>query len=380
MKIVADQNIPEVKHAFASHGDVELVNGRELSAEQLVNAEALVVRSVTRVNADLLQGSKIKFIGSATIGTDHVDLDYLQKNNIAFANAPGCNATSAAEYVIAAALHVAEIKQLVLPGMKVGVVGYGNVGSRVTKKLAAFGCEVAVYDPPRQQQYHDREYCSWNEIADCDIVTAHVPLTKSGDYPTYRMFDNAFFSTLKDQAIFINTSRGGAVDELALKQRIKSGRPINLVLDVWQNEPNIDLELLQETVIATPHIAGYSREGKFRGLQMVYQAACNFFDWRPVWAMEKILPVLDKELELAAVTGVQQTVHMLVQQAYSILDDDTALRKILSMPAAERSEYFDGLRKNYPVRREFFNYQFRQTNDNKTICDVAEGLGFTVLP
>jgi erythronate-4-phosphate dehydrogenase len=379
MKIVADQNIPEVKHAFASHGDVELVNGRDLSAQQLVNADALVVRSVTRVNADLLQNSRIKFVGSATIGTDHVDLDYLHKNNIAFANAPGCNATSAAEYVLAAALHVAELNSLLLPDLKVGVVGYGNVGSRVSKKFMALGCKVVVYDPPREQQYHDCEYCSWNEITECDIVTAHVPLTRGGDYPTYRMFDNAFFTALKEHAVFINTSRGGAVDEAALKQRMKSGRSVSLVLDVWQNEPDIDLALLQQTVIATPHIAGYSREGKFRGLQMVYQAACNFFHWQPVWAMEKILPVLDKELELAAVTDLQKSVHMLVQQAYSIIDDDKALRKILDMPVAERAEYFDGLRKNYPERREFFNYQFRQTGDNKVICNIAEGLGFSVL-
>jgi erythronate-4-phosphate dehydrogenase len=380
MKIVADQNIPEVRHAFASHGDVELVNGRTLSAVQLANADALIVRSVTRVDATLLQDSKIKFVGSATIGTDHVDLEYLQQNNIVFANAPGCNATSAAEYVIAAALHVAELEKLVLSDMKVGVVGYGNVGSRTAKKLQALGCDVIVYDPPREQQYHDREYCNWNDIKDCDMVTAHVPLTRNGDYPTFQMFDGDFFTTLKDDAIFINTSRGGAVDEVALKQRISSGRPISLVLDVWQNEPHIDLDLLRETVIATPHIAGYSREGKFRGLQMVYQAACDFFHWQPAWSMDKVLPVLDKELAVAPVTDLQMTLHGLIQQAYQITADDRALRKTLDMPDSARDDYFDGLRKNYPERREFFNYQIRRAADNEVICDMAEALGFKILP
>jgi len=379
MIIVADQNIPEVEHAFSYHGTVQLVNGRNLSSSQLVDADALIVRSVTKVNAELLENSRVKFVGSATIGMDHVDQEYLKRKNIFFTRAPGCNATSAAEYVVAAVLHVAKTNSITLSGVKVGVVGYGNVGSRTVQKLQALGCPVVVYDPPREHELHDREYVSWDEICACDIVSAHVPLTRDGVYPTYHMFNQDFFDALKTDAVFINTSRGSAVDETALKRRINSGKAISLVLDVWQNEPNIDLELLEQATIATPHIAGYSREGKFRGLQMIYDAACRFFQWEPVWSMQSILPVLNRELLLDQQVSTQLAIYELVKKVYDITLDDRDLRKLQNMPGNQRGDYFDGLRKNYPERREFFNYQIKETAKNKKLTAIAKGLGFTVL-
>ena len=379
MKIVADQNIPEVEHAFAVHGKVVLVDGRTLTPSQISDADALIVRSVTKVNAELLKHSKVKFVGSATIGMDHVDQDYLRKNNIFFTSAPGCNATSAAEYVVAAVLHVAERNNQDVASLKIGVVGNGNVGSRAVLKLEALGCTVCVYDPPREEEHHDREYVIWDEICNCDVISAHVPLTRSGLYPTHQMFNQDFFVRLKRGALFINTSRGSAVDEMALKSRIQKGAPINLVLDVWQNEPNIDLELLQHTIIGTPHIAGYSREGKFRGLQMIYDAACQFFSWERDWTMQKILPPLNKELTVNSDMAIQQAIHELVQSAYKITQDNYELRKLPGISEAERGNFFDGLRKNYPERREFFNYRIKQTSANENITAIAEGLGFTIL-
>jgi len=343
------------------------------------DADALIVRSVTKVNQDLLENSKVQFVGSATIGMDHVDQDYLAERNIRFSNAPGCNATSASEYVIAAVLYVAGRKKFTITGMKVGVVGNGNVGSRVIQKLEALGCDVCVYDPPRENGFHDRAYASWGEICACDIVTAHVPLTKTGKYPTHHMFNKAFFDVLKDGALFINTSRGSAVDEAALKIRIANDREIDLVLDVWQNEPTIDLDLMQHTLIATPHIAGYSREGKFRGLQMVYDAACHYFKIKPVWSMQQALPELGQKVELGAGPDKQQAIHKLVKTAYDITRDDHDLRKIVELPKERCGEYFDGLRKNYPVRREFFNYHIPTSKENGQLIKIAQGLGFTIL-
>lgn len=379
IKIIADRNIPQVDKAFAHIGEVQLVDGRQLSAEQLREAEILLVRSVTPVNRQLLQHSAIRFVGSATIGTDHVDLAYLQQQGIAFSNAPGCNAVSAAEYVVAAVLHFSHVRQVPIAGLQVGIVGYGNVGSRVATRLTALGCEALVYDPPRQQQYQDRDYVDWTRIQGADIVTAHVPLTKTGDYPTYQMFNHAFFVELKDDALFINTSRGAAVDEAALKQVLAEGKRLQLILDVWQGEPNIDLELMQQTVIATPHIAGYSAEGKHRGLEMIYRAACEFLKCEPQWSLADALPPYSFVIQPDLRQDDMSLVQALVKQAYDIEQDDRALRNVCELPEAERGVGFDGLRKNYPVRREFPYYRVSLPPARDKLASCLSQLGFSVI-
>lgn len=379
MKIIADQNIPQVEKAFAHIGELQLVDGRHLTAEQLRDAQILLVRSVTRVNRELLEHSAIQFVGSATIGTDHVDLAYLQQQGITFSNAPGCNAISAAEYVVAAVLHFTQMRQMQTADLKVGVVGFGNVGSRVVNRLAALGCELMVYDPPREQQYHDRDYTSWEQIQSADIVTAHVPLTKTGDYPTYHMFNEAFFAGLKDNALFINTSRGAAVDETALLQVKAGNKPLHLILDVWQHEPNIDLGLLQQTMIATPHIAGYSAEGKHRGLEMIYHAACQFLDIEPQWSLADALPPFSFVIEPDLALDDQSLLRRLVRMAYDIEEDDRAMRKLPEMEADQRGAWFDGLRKNYQVRREFPYYRIMLPPQRDNLASCLKQLGFTVL-
>lgn len=378
IKIIADRNIPQVDKAFAHIGELQLVDGRQLNATQLRDAQILLVRSVTRVNQQLLEHSAIKFVGSATIGTDHVDLNYLQQYGIAFSNAPGCNAISAAEYVVAAVLHFTHSRRIDTWGLKVGVVGYGNVGSRVVSRLTALGCELLVYDPPREQLFHDRDYVSWDQLQTADIVTAHVPLTKSGDYPTYRMFNAAFFSELKDDALFINTSRGAAVDESALKQ-VKANKPLNLILDVWQHEPHIDMALLPQTLIATPHIAGYSAEGKHRGLEMIYHAACQFLSVEPQWSLADALPPYSFVIEPNLIQDDMGLLCSLVRMAYDIEKDDHAMRQLLEMPAEQRGAWFDGLRKNYPVRREFAYHRVLLPPQRDTLSSCLSQLGFTVI-
>ena len=355
MLILADQNIPFAKQAFTHLGEVKTFVGRELSAKDVAQADVLLVRSVTKVNDSLLAGSKVKFIASATIGTDHVDLDNLQQQGISFANAPGSNATSAAEYVLAALLEVASQQKLVLDKLQVGIVGYGNVGSRVANLFEALGLQCQIYDPPRQQHFADRDYCDWQTICTCELVTAHVPLTHEGDYPTYRMFDATFFRGLKPGAVFINTARGEAVDEAALLQRLESSA-LHLVLDVWQNEPRINPQLVRQTLISTPHIAGYAYDGKLRGTEMIYQAACRYFSVKPQWSMQAELNEANTPLSVTQHQDLTQLLLPLVRQAYSITEDSDRLRMILNMDATQAAAHFDELRKHYPKRREFSHY------------------------
>ena len=370
MRILADQNIPFAKQAFAHFGDVSTFVGRELTAQDVRNAEILLVRSVTKVNAALLEASSVRFVASATIGTDHIDLKYLQQRNIAFANAPGSNATSAAEYVLAALLYFAQQQQVALAQFRFGIVGYGNVGSRVARLFRALGLQCEIYDPPRQQLVNDIDYCDWETICACDVITAHVPLTKTGEYPTHKMFNRDFFNSLKSGALFINTARGGAVDETALHERLQSNKTLHLVLDVWANEPRIDHDLLKATILGTPHIAGYAYDGKLRGTEMIYQAACKHFNAEPQWTMQSVLQDVRTCISPVVQGNWLATLHQLIKKAYDIEQDDSALRKILTMDSEQAAQHFDALRKNYPKRREFSHFDV----DAATLTEQQQSL------
>ena len=358
MKIVADANIPFVKDAFSSAGSVVTINGRDVTPEMVSDADVLLVRSVTEVDANLLEHSAVKFVGTATIGTDHVDLDYLERNHIGFSSAPGSNAISAAEYVVSSLLALAKAKTIQLSDKTVGIVGCGNVGFNVLTRLQALGMQCLVYDPPRALLYDDREYSAWNEVIQADIVSAHVPLTFSGDYPTYQMFDQSFFEQLKEQSVFINTARGRAVDETALLSVLQHRADLNLVLDVWRSEPNINIDLLNKAAIATSHIAGYSLDGKVRGTEMIYKAVCEFFDLKHSWP-KPVLPFADSytAMQFNDDQSDDQVIFQSVFNAYNVMEDDARLRKITKLEINQRGEYFDSLRKNYPIRREFSNYE-----------------------
>jgi erythronate-4-phosphate dehydrogenase len=236
-----------------------------------------------------------------------------------------------------------------------------------------------VYDPPRAQQYNDRDYVSWNEVIQADIVTAHVPLTFAGDYPTFQMFNTDFFQQLKAGAIFINTARGRAVDESSLLSVMQKRQDLNLVLDVWASEPDINIELMDRTAIATSHIAGYSLDGKVRGTQMIYQAVCEYFDLQPSWNIPP-LPFADSytAMQFDASQSEADIIHQCVSNAYDVLVDDASLRKIKTLEPHQRGAYFDTLRKNYPVRREFANYEVIVAQDRSQLVSSLKGLGFKV--
>jgi len=380
MRIIADENIPFVKDCFETIGDVVTLPGRAINREIVKNADCLLVRSITKVNEELLAGSGVKFVATATIGIEHIDIDYLNKNQIGFASAPGSNANSVAEYVVAGLLSVGNKKKITLAGESIAVIGVGNVGSRVVNKCTALGMKCVLNDPPLQRQTNDEKYRPIEEVFGCDIVTVHTPLTRAGTDKTYHLADDGFFSRLKDGCIFINSSRGGCVDTAALKKAITCGKLKAAIIDVWENEPKIDLELLRMVDISTPHIAGYSYDGKIAGMVMIYEAACRHFGLKPQKDAKDFLPVpAVPEIIIDETSGDEQKVlHETVRQVYVINRDDFNTREISMVPASERGGFFDGLRKAYPVRREFQNTKVILKGCNANLAKKLGGIGFEV--
>jgi len=380
MKIIADENIPFVAECFSSIGNVEAISGREMTSTIVSDADVLLVRSVTRVDTDLLAGSKVRFVGTATIGFDHIDVEYLSRNKIGFASAPGSNANSAAEYVITALLNIAKRHSIDLEGKSIGIIGVGNVGGRVAKKASALGMKLFLNDPPLQRQTGAPKYLPIGELFDCGFVTLHTPLTFEGEDKTFHLADDKFFKSLKKGCIFFNASRGGVVDSGALKAAIEESRLQATVLDVWENEPNIDVELLEMADIGTPHIAGYSLDGKISGMIMIYKAVCEYFGLEAEFEIEDFLPEpAVRQLRIDPNTDNEQAALAdAVQKIYNIREDDARLRRICKKPVEKRGEFFDSLRKNYPIRREFQNTRIVLESPCKSIEDKLAGIGFKI--
>jgi erythronate-4-phosphate dehydrogenase len=378
MKIIADANIPFVKECFSSIGEVTTIGGREITPWIVADADVLLVRSIAPVGVDLLAGSKVRFVGTATIGFDHIDLGFLEGNNIGFASAPGSNANSAAEYVIAGLLDIGQRYALDLESKSIGIIGVGNVGSKVARKCAAMGMDVYLNDPPLQRQTGDAKYLPLEKLYDCDFITFHTPLTFEGQDKTYHLADEKFFKSLKHRCVFVNASRGAVVDSEALKSAVKSGRLRAVILDVWENEPDIDIELLQMIDIGTPHIAGYSLDGKIAGMIMIYKAACEYFEIEPKFGIEDFLPEpAVSELKINPnITNDQDALLGAVQKIYRIDKDDARLRRVLDKPTEDRRKYFDSLRKNYHVRREFQNTSVILKDSGSKLAKKLVGIGF----
>jgi erythronate-4-phosphate dehydrogenase len=378
MKIIADENIPFVAKCFSSIGEVTVVPGRQITPRAVADAD--LVRSITCVDSNLLTGSKVRFVGTATIGFEHIDAEYLSKNNIGFASAPGSNANSVAEYLVAALLSVGKKYKIELEGKSIGIVGAGNVGSRVEKKSKALGMKVYLNDPPLQRQTGDPKYLPIEELYGCDFITLHTPLTFEGIDKTFHLADERFFKSLKTGCVFLNTARGGVVDTNALKAAIKSGKLGAVVLDVWENEPNIDTELLRIVDLSTPHIAGYSLDGKIAGMIMIYNATCEYFGIESKYSIEDFLPDPDvKQIELDAKSGSEQELlRQTVQQIYCINRNDFNTREIAMVAPDKRGKFFDDLRKDYPQRREFQNTQVVLKTGCESLVKKLSGIGFRI--
>jgi len=379
MQIIADENIPCVAKAFASLGDVTLLPGRGMQAEQVRAADVLLVRSVTRVDARLLAGSNVQFVGSATIGFDHIDRAYLQQQGIGFSTAPGSNATSAAEYVVSALLALAVQQGFDPAGRTVGIIGCGNVGSRVRQKLAALGMNCLVNDPPLQAQGGHDDFVDLDTVLRADVVTVHVPYTREGPYPTHHLVDAALLERLRPGAVFINTARGAVADNAALDVLLESRFDLSVVLDVWEGEPDISMSLLGKVQLGTPHIAGYSLDGKLRGTEMIYRAACEHFNRPLLWQVADDLPAgLSLDLRELRAAPLLAKLQAAVFACYDIRQDDASLREQLALPAADRPSRFDRLRKEYPVRREFPQSSIITGEPDGELARTLAALGFCV--
>ncbi|PVZ69486.1 4-phosphoerythronate dehydrogenase [Pelagibaculum spongiae] len=401
MRIVADENIPYVEHFFEAicyeKGSNEYGSqpsllaqseakpttlllrsaGRNMSPDLVTDADLLLVRSITQVNQALVAGSSLKFVGSATIGTDHIDQPYLAENNITFSNAPGCNADSVAEYVTAALIQLKQNTGWDWVGKTASVIGVGNVGSRVVQRLEALGLRVLKNDPPRQQKEQRQGTCddfvSLEQALNADLICLHTPLTTTGEHATEDLISRAQLAQIADGAVLLNAGRGPVINGPALmrhKDRLK------LILDVWPTEPEVNPELLASCFIATPHIAGYSLDGKVRGTAMLADAVFQQFDLgnAPQWPQLPGGGVLTPKPEQSPQDFLQQA----ILTSYQPLHDDQIMREALQQqPGAET---FDWLRKNYPVRREFraFYLNLPLGPQWQALAKVAAKLGFQI--
>ncbi|ENX62288.1 MULTISPECIES: 4-phosphoerythronate dehydrogenase [Acinetobacter] len=347
MKIIADENLAFTDYFFAEFAEIQHRAGRTLTHADVQDADALLVRSVTKVNHALIDQTKIKFVGSATIGTDHLDIQALEQQHIAWSNAAGCNAQAVAEYVITALLHL-DINLLEKnKAFTLAIVGLGNVGSRLAVMAQLLGWNVIGYDP--YVQLGGIENVSFTELLKrADAISIHVPLTLSGDFPTQHLFDTAALAAMKPSAVLINSARGPVIEQAALMADIITTQR-QVVLDVFEFEPEISEQLLDLLALATPHIAGYSLEGKARGTQMIYQAFCDKFSYEASKHFESQLPQVEQYF------GQQDLKVVLKQhltQIYDIAADDQQLRACVQGGKVEQTA-FDLLRKNYPLRREW---------------------------
>src|ERR1035438_4194040 len=352
MKIVADENIIFVDEAFSGLGDVHLYSGREITNALLKDADVLLVRSITEVNASLLDGTNIKFVGTATIGTDHVDTAYLAEKGIYFTDARGCNSDAVAEYVFTALLNISNEQKFTLKGKSIGVVGVGNIGSRIVRLAGTLGMKVLQNDPPLKRKTGGELFLDLKDLMDVDIITFHVPLNMQGEDRTFHLFDYEKINSLKDGAIIINASRGPVIENNPLDQLIGK-KKFTAVLDVWENEPEINMNLLQNIRFGSPHIAGYSYEGKFNGTAILYNALCSFLKKKPRW-LPKIPPAENSLISINGNSTPEKELFKAVNHIYNISLDDNNIRGIFK--ADNPGKYFDNLRKTYNLRREFLNY------------------------
>ena len=378
MKIVVDENIPQAREAFSSFGELTFSNGRKISNELLVDANIVLVRSITNVDEKLLTGTKVKFVATATAGTDHIDKEYLIKNKIAFADAAGCNSFSVAEYLIAVLSNIFSKNNFSFNGKSIGVVGIGNVGSKVARFAKSLGFNVLQNDPPLERKLGVKDFVPLEEILQCDIISFHVPLTYAGIDKTYHLLNEENLNKIKSGAILINTSRGEVVVNNALKKRLQNKNDLVSALDVWESEPNIDFELLEKIALGSPHIAGYSLEGKVNGTEIIYNKLCDFLGAAPNWKA-KYPQILNPVLAVDNKSTIEKLLNDTIKQIYSIEHDDNFLRSGINLEYDSRKKYFDELRKNYRVRREFNNYTIKLNFSDTELKKKLESLRFKVI-
>lgn len=375
LRIVADENIAAAADAFGVYGEVTLLPGRAIDREAVADADVLVVRSITKVDRTLLEGSSVRFVGTATIGRNHLDEDYLWRSGITLVDAAGAGARSVAEYAITSLLTLHRRGTIDLNGSSAGVIGVGAIGSLVSEFLQVIGLPVVEFDPPRDEADGDAfQSATIEEIHGCDVIVLAAPLKKDGDHPTYHQAGRNFFNRLKPGATLVNVARGGIVDSEALLEALRAEK-VNAVLDVWEDEPEVDPELLGRCALATPHTAGYSRDGKLRGTEMMAAGIAEWSGSEAVWHPSTMLTGEAGTIEPVVGRDTLSTLGSIVAQACPIEKDDAALRALFPLPPEERRKGFDRQRKEYGVRREFSVWRLGDCSEE--VARMAERLGFS---
>lgn len=379
MQLVADENIPLLDEFFAGFGQIRRLPGRGIDAAAVADAELLLVRSVTRVDRALLEGSAVRFVGTCTIGTDHLDLAYFAKAGIGWASAPGCNARGVVDYVLGSLLLLAEQQGVALATRTYGVVGAGEVGARVVEVMRGLGWRVLVCDPPRQLA-EGGDFVSLEQLlAECDVLSLHTPLERGGAQPTHHLLDARRLARLKPGAWLINASRGAVVDNPALRELLKQRGDLQVVLDVWEGEPQVDVELAGLCRIATPHIAGYSLDGKLRGTAQIYQALCAHLGCTPTVNLDELMPLpWLAELSLDASADPAWALATLCRAVYDPRRDDADFRRSLPGDTLSQRAAFDALRKHYPMRREIDGLSVKLQGDAPQLAQMVKALGATL--
>ncbi len=373
MKIIVDENMPYAEELFSQLGEVILKPGRSLSADDLIDVDALMIRSVTKVNAELIsKANKLKFVGTATAGMDHVDQTLLQEHGIFFTAAPGCNKVGVAEYVFSVMMVLAQQQGFSVFDKTVGIIGAGQVGSYLEKCLKGMGIKVLINDPFKQEEGDARNFTPLAELIESsDIITLHTPITKDGKYPTHHMFDESVLNTLRADQILINAARGPVVDNSALKRRLTKNDGFTAALDVFEFEPEVDMELLPLLAFATPHVAGYGLEGKARGTTMIFNSYCEFLNNELRAQASDLLPTAPVPTMVLDRVWDEATLHNITQLIYDVRKDDALFRREISKPGS-----FDLMRKNYWDRREYSAVTL-MGNDSCNLAPLAE-LGFQI--
>ena len=374
MKIIVDNKIPYIKGALEPFADVVYLPGNLTTAEVVKDADALITRTRTICNKEILEGSRVKFIATATIGFDHIDTDYCETAGIEWANAPGCNAESVNQYISSALFSYSGRRKFALKGKTIGIVGVGQVGSRVAETCKTLGMVVLLNDPPRERVEDPSQFVSLQTIREqADIISFHVPLNREGDDRTFHMVSGKFLQGLKKKPLIINTCRGEVFDSKAVYKAIEANDLSGLVIDCWENEPELDLNLLKMADYGTPHIAGYSKDGKANGTRISVQAISRFFklgidDWEPLGVEAPRDPVVELD---GNERGEDSILADAVLSTYNIESDDQALR--------DNPQLFEQLRGDYPVRREFDSYSVRVRNVEIGVLEKLGKLGFKVI-
>jgi len=372
LQIIADDKIPFLKGVLEPYAQIRYLSGAKTNAQDVENTDALITRTRTKCNASLLAGSKVKMIATATIGFDHIDTAYCESNNITWVNAPGCNSGSVKQYVASVLATLAIEKRLNMNELTIGIVGVGNVGKKVKDVAEAFGMKVLLNDPPRAEKEGSDCFVELSVIQEqADIITFHVPLQREGKNKTFHMGDFGFFSNCTKKPVIINSSRGEVINNAELLQAIDKELLSEVILDVWENEPEINLPLFEKVFIATPHIAGYSVDGKANGTAMSVQAISEKFnlplkDWYP-----DNLPLPDEaniQLDAGGI-DIQQNLVKAIIHTYNIKEDDKRLRASV--------ETFEEQRGSYPQRREFQAYSVKINNGDSDLVNALNKIGFT---